>query len=156
MTFRSATRPGARRRLAPALLVALMAPTLVVGAAACSTDDDASSVLDQVAPTKADVAAEAGIEFPSSTKDFRLVRVSGDQIDVTFTIAATDVDAFATGSAIDLQRGERTIKHASPLWDLAVPDDVRGGSSTEDGVGRSAEVVTDGDTATVRLTINRS
>lgn len=153
MTFH---RPGRRRiaRLAPAILIAVTAPILVVGAVACSSDDDASSFLDQVAPTKADVAAEADIEFPASTKDFRLVRVSGNQLDVTFTVTAADVDVFATGSSIELKDGERSIQHASPLWELAVPDDVQGGVSTKDGVKRSAEVIPSGDTATVRLSIS--
>lgn len=130
---------------------------LVAGVVACSADDDASttSVLDQVAPTKADIASQAGIEFPASTTGFRLVRISGNQIDVTFQLPLADVDAFARGSGLTLAAGERSITHASPLWDVAITGEFSGGSSNRDSIGRAAEVVPDGDTATVRLTITK-
>ena len=152
-----------RRRRAvdrPVRSTALLLATLLMfgggAVAGCSSDDkETSSVLDQVAPTKSDVATAAGIVFPPSTTDFRLVRISGDQIDVSFTIAATDVNEFASGSGIELTSGERTITHASPLWDVAVSGEVQGGSSTRDQIGRNAEVLVEGDTATVRLSINR-
>jgi hypothetical protein len=105
----------------------------------CSSDDqETSSVLDEVAPTKSTWRPLPASSSPSTT-DFRLVRISGDQIDVSFTIAATDVDEFASGSGIELTSGERTITHASPLWDVAVSGEVQGGSSTRNQIGRNAE-----------------
>ena len=134
----------------------LLAAACIAGwsvAGACSGDGTTSTVLDEVAPTKADIAREAAIAFPDSTADFRLVRVGPGQIDVSFTIETTDIAAFASGSGIELRSGERTLTHASPLWDVAVSGDVSGGSSERGGVDRSAEVVVDADRATVRLTI---
>ena len=112
-------------------------------------------MLDQVAPTKADVAREAGIDFPSSTSGFRLVRISGNQIDVTFQIPVTAIGEFAKGSNLTLTDGERAITHASPLWDVAVTGALAGGSSKHRSVNRAVEVVPDGDTATVRLTVTK-
>lgn len=141
-----------RRRcaLAAALLV-LVPATALVG---CSSDDEPTS-LDQVAPTKADVARDAGITFPESTAGFRLVRLGTNQIDVTFTISPDDVDAFASGTGIELAAGERAIVHASPLWDVAVTKSLQGGSSTRNGIRRDVEVVDDGAVATVRLSLLR-
>lgn len=128
----------------------------LAGAAGCSSGtDDASAVLEQVSPTKADISSEAGIAFPDSTADFRLVRISGRQLDVTFTVTADDVDAFASGSGITLADGQRVITHASPLWDVTIGDAMSGGSSTRNNLERSAEVVPDGDRATVRLTLTK-
>lgn len=141
-----------RRRLTAAATAALLGFTPVV--AGCSGDDDApSGALDQVAPTKADLEREAGISFPPSMTGFRLVRISGEQLDVTFSITAADVDAFASGTGITLTPGKRTITHASPLWEVAIQGEFSGGTSTKDGVVRAAEVIPAGASATVRLTV---
>lgn len=150
------------RRLAAAFAITgcLLAP---VGCSGSDDDAESSTALQQVAPTKADVARDAGIEFPPSTADFRLVRIDADQIDVTFTARADEVDGFTTGSGIPIEAGRRTITHASPLWDVAVNEAVRGGSSRRDGLVRNVEVIGGGDagatpdaTATVRLSIVRA
>lgn len=151
-----------RRRVPPrrAIVAFTIGATLLTGVPACSSDDGDgdTAVLDQVAPTKADIARDAGISFPASTADFRLVRISGDQIDVTFTLTPADVDGFASGSGIVLTDGERSITHASPLWDVAIVGEFAGGSSTVDGVRRRAEVVgsEDAATVTVRLSVTKS
>jgi len=130
-------------------------PTVLVG---CSADDD-SAVLQQLAPKRTDVESEAGIVFPESTESFRLVRLGPTQIDVSFTIANGDVGEFSDGSGIALAEGERSLTHASPLWDVAVLGPVKGGSADLDGaegVTRSAEVLPDvpeAGTSTVRLSI---
>lgn len=124
-----------------------------VAVTSCSQDEPAPSALDQLAPTRDEVARAAGIEFPASTAAFRLVRLGPNQIDVTFTLDPADVDEFADGSGVELTHGERTIVHASPLWDVAVTNPVRGGTSTHDGIDRTVEVVDDGDVATVRLSL---
>lgn len=143
------------RRSAPTrlFLVGLAALVTAPLLASCSDDGAKDAPLDQVAPTKAEIADEAGIEFPSSTDGFRLVRISPSQVDVTFTLDPDQVDAFASGSGLELREGQRVIMHASPIWDLAVDGTVRGGSSVRDGVKRSAEVVADGDLARIRLTL---
>jgi len=145
--------PSVRRRLTAAATAVLLGLTPVV--AACSGDDadTPSGALDQVAPTKADLEREAGISFPASMTGFRLVRISGEQLDVTFSITAADVEAFASGTGITLTPGQRAITHASPLWEVAIQGEFSGGTSTKAGVERAAEVVPDGNTATVRLTV---
>lgn len=134
-----------------ATLVVLVPTAALVG---CSSDDQPTA-LEQVAPTKADVARDAGIVFPESTAGFRLVRLGNNQVDVTFTISPDDVDEFASGTGVELTVGERAIVHASPLWDVAVTKPLRGGSSTLDGIRRDVEVVDDGAIATVRLSLLR-
>jgi hypothetical protein len=148
------------RRARRFLLTAALAAVPLLLLPACSGDDDAndtagSAALDQVAPTKADVSHDAGVEFPASTADFRLVRIGADQVDVTFTLATTDVDAFASGSGIELTDGQRAITHASPLWDVAITGAVRGGSSSENGITRNVEVLAAGDRSSVRLSLVR-
>ena len=143
------------RRYHPAVHVSISALILAFSAGACSDEEPANGVLDELAPTRADVAAQAGIEFPPSTTGFRLVRISGDQLDVTFQVVDEEVDDFAEGSGIELVDGERTIVHASPLWNVAVTAPLRGGTSDRDGVERSAEVVSEDGADTVRLTIRR-
>jgi len=155
----TSTRPRRSRR-GPGLWVAVAATAAILAGfvVGCSSDDDASSdaALDQVAPTKADVAHDAGISFPASTSDFRLVRISADQVDVTFTVDAADVDAFATGSKLTLVPDQRVITHASPLWELTVEGaELRGATSASNGLTRDIEVIANGATADVRLSIRR-
>ena len=143
----------AHRRVVALGATFLLVMAVLAGGACSSDDGDASGVLDQVAPTKADVAKEAGIEFPASVAGFRLVRLGAGQIDVTFTLAPGDVDDFARGSGIELEPDRRAIVHASPLWDVAVKNPLRGGESTRRGVKRSVEVVDEGGVERVRLTL---
>lgn len=140
------------RRGTAVLAVAL---TLGVGPAitSCGDGEPDAGALEQLAPTRDEVARAAGIAFPPSTDGFRLVRLGANQIDVTFTIDPSDVDRFAEGSGFELVDDERTLVHASPLWDVAVTDPLRGGSSTHDGIARSVEVVESGDLTTVRLSL---
>lgn len=155
-TRQRARRLGRGARLGTAVVMMGALGLGLIGATSCSSGtDDASPLIEQVAPTKADLARDARITFPASTADFRLVRISGSQLDVTFTIASADVDAFASGSGITLTEGRRVITHASPLWDVAVTGSMSGGSSTKGNLDRSAEVVPDGDRATVRLTVTK-
>jgi hypothetical protein len=150
-------RSSRRARHAVSVISAVvLGASLVLGSVACSGDDSSTdAVLDQVAPTKADVAAQADIDFPASTEGFRLVRISADQIDLTFTIATADIGAFSSGSKLTLTGGSRVITHASPLWDVAIVGEFEGGESVRNTVKRSAEVVPAGDRATVRLTLLR-
>ncbi|MFN8050190.1 MAG: hypothetical protein U0Q22_02010 [Acidimicrobiales bacterium] len=134
----------------------LLAAAFLILPISCSSDDTASQPLDQVAPTKADVAREAGISFPASTAGFRLVRIAAGQVDLTFTVDLADVDRFAKGSGIELEDGKRVIMHASPVWDVAVTGEVRGGSSTKGTIRRDAEVVVENGVATVRLSLVRT
>ncbi|MEZ5321540.1 MAG: hypothetical protein R2698_05620 [Microthrixaceae bacterium] len=121
---------------------------------ACGTDRSITSAgLDQVAPTRQDIARGAGIRFPTSTRDFRLTRIGRGQIDVSFVVATGDVDAFTAGSGVRLTPGRRAITHASPLWDVAVKGPVSGGSSAYRTVVRNVEAVPDGTTTTIRLSI---
>lgn len=139
-------------RIGGRALVAALALITSALLGACS-DDDAPSVLDALAPTRADIAAGGGIHFPASVDDFRLTRISSGQIDVTFTLDAADVEEFTSRTGVELTSGTRAITHASPLWDVAVPGPVEGGTSTRQGVTRQVEVLPAGDTATVRLSL---
>lgn len=139
-----------RRSTAWAVAALTLIPTTVAG---CASDDDPPAALDQVAPTRADVARDAGVDFPESTAGFRLVRLGPNQIDVTFTVSPDDVESFASGTGVELTAGERAITHASPLWDVAVTAPLRGGSSTRNGIRRDVEVVDGGAIATVRLSL---
>lgn len=139
-----------RRRAAAALALLCVVPL------ACRGDDatsDDGAVLQQVAPTKAEIAKDAGIVFPPSTSGFRLVRVGDEQIDVTFDAESAEIDAFAEQSGFTLEVGKRAIVHASPLWDVAVTVALRGATSEYGGVERGVEVIEDGEVATVRLTL---
>lgn len=144
------TLPYARSDRPRAFVVGVVLAVAALVPTGCSGDEPENATLDQVAPTKADVARDAGVVFPDSTRDFRLVRISGDQIDLTFTIDPADVEQFATDTGVELTEGRRTIAHASPLWDVAVTGDVSGGSSSRNGITRDVEVVAPG---TVRLSL---
>ena len=154
-------RPTMPRRWRGIVASALLLTASGVGAsglAGCGSDDEAASVevLSTLRPTKAMVARDAGIAFPSSTDGFRAARVGGD-LHVSFTIDADDADAFDERSGLHLAAGKRVITHSSPLWELNPPGEISGGASADSAVKRTVEVVTptvDTDPLQVRLVIS--
>lgn len=129
-------------------LVVVLASVVTPVVAACSSDDEPSAII-----TADDVSEQAGLALPDSMEEFRLTRIDEDTVHVTFTFDAADVDTFAADSGLEFTEGERVIAHASPLWDLNPDGTHRGGSDEFDTVIRTVDVVTDGDTATARISI---
>ena len=153
-------RPRARRRVR-AVGVAASLVVAGIAVAACTDSDDpgatsttAGPTLPFRAPSKTELGDAAGLAFPDAVGEYRSVQLSPNQLDVTFTIAAADLDAFVDGSDLgELVPGERVMAHASPLWELNPDDVVRGAESERDGYRRTVEVVGEGDPLVVRLTI---
>jgi hypothetical protein len=106
----------------------------------------------------ADVSKEAigqlsGLAFPDGTENFLATRVGEDQFDVTFTMSGSDEPGFIEGSELPAPEvGQRLILHSSPLWELnpAATDDgattpeIRGTSSSRQGVRRTVELLDEG------------
>ena len=92
--------------------------------------------------------------FPASTAGYRSVQVGPRQLDITFTLPATDVAAFVDGSGLPaLADGERTMAHSSPLWELNPTEPLAGSRVERDGMAIAVEVIGDGDPRTVRASI---
>ena len=163
MTVRSRARTSARKRLGsrPLGRGVVIAVVALLFIAACSDSEEpattsttAGPTLPFAAPSKDELGAATGIEFPDSLAEYRSVQLGPSQLDVTFTIPAGDLAAFVDGSALGpLLEGERVMAHSSPLWELNPDEAIRGAESERDGYLRSVEVLGDGDPLVVRLTV---
>jgi hypothetical protein len=111
-------------------------------------------------PSQAVLAEAAGLNFPASVSGYRSVRITGSELNVSFTIAATDVDPFVSGSHLGaLVANKRIILHSSPVWDLNPTGTVQSAVSRRRGIERGVEVVTsatDPTTDTVRLVVAKT
>ena len=148
------TRPSGfstPRRFGKAFALTLMGLGVILPA--CSEDAAPPKALEQVSPTKAEVAKAAGFSFPASVSEFRLVRISGSNIQFAFRIAPGDVDAFASGSGLTLTQGKRVIGHASPVWELNPAGTFAGGVDTRNKIRREVEVVTNAGQDRVRISL---
>lgn len=129
--------------MARRLLCSVVTAAVLIGGSACSGDESESGpATQQGAPTKEQVERDASLHFPDSVSQFRLTSLSVGQVDVTFQMAAADVEEFATESGLDLVAGQRVIPHSSPVW--GTPDytvaEFSGAISTRNGVVRAVEV----------------
>jgi hypothetical protein len=135
-------RPGSivhrrTRQALRGLSVVLMSMTPIIG---CS-DEPTPDSLQTLALTKSSVAEGAGIEFPPSTQGFRLTKTPDGEIHLRFEMKTSERDQFASGSGLNLQAGKRQIQHSSPLWELALPGEFYGATSSARGIERRVEVV---------------
>jgi len=125
--------------------IIVLTAAVLYGGSACSGDDSSNGTTVQAtqeaAPSMADVTRDAGLVFPPSVSDFRLVNISETQIDLSFQIDADEVATFAEESGLTLTRGERAIKHASPIWQLEVYGEFSGSVTAFGKVQRAVEVV---------------
>lgn len=131
--------------MAHRLLCSVVTAAVLIGGSACSGDEsgvDSDASSQAGAPTKEQVERDASLHFPDSVTQFRLTSLSVGQIDVSFQMAADDVEEFATESGLDLVAGQRVIPHSSPVW--GTPDytvaEFSGAISTRNGVVRAVEV----------------
>jgi hypothetical protein len=144
---------------------------IAVGAAGCSKSTTAGgsgsttttagqSLPFEGSPSQAVLAEAAGLSFPTSVSGYRSVRITGSELNVSFTIAATDVDTFLSGSHLGaLTPNKRIILHSSPVWDLNPTGTVESAVSSRRGLERGIEVVTsatDPTTDTVRLVVAKT
>jgi hypothetical protein len=147
-------------------LAAVLVWVIVVGACSSSTSERGSGSTTTAAgkalpfvdsPSQAVLAAAAGLTFPDSVAGYRSVRVTTSELNVSFTVAAADLDAFVTGSHLGtLTPNKRIILHSSPVWDLNPTGTVQSAVSTRRGLERGVEVVTsdtDPTTDTIRLVV---
>jgi hypothetical protein len=151
--------------------LAAMAAIVLVGAAGCSksptpgganatTTVAGPSLPFEGSPSDAVLAEAAGLTFPTSINGYRSVRVAANELDVSFTIPATDLDAFVTDSHFGaLVPNKKIINHPSPVWDLTTTGTVQSAVSTRRGIERGIEVVAsaaDPNTDTVRLVVAKN
>lgn len=142
--------------------------SLLVGAAAgCSSAGDPATAstttgagtapaatLPFTAPTKAQLAEAAGLAFPAQTTEFRTVLIDPRQLDLSFGMSRSDLDAFVTGSALTLSKDQRVVTHVSPLWTLSPAGSISGGADDRGALRRAVEVVDDGGPSlTVRVVL---
>jgi hypothetical protein len=160
-------------RRGPVTVLSGVAISVVValGAAGCSksptagtsgatTTTTGQSLPFQGSPSQAVLAEAAGLNFPTSVSGYRSVRITGSELNVSFTIAAADVDMFVSGSHLGtLTANKRIILHSSPVWDLNPTGTVQSAVNSRRGVERGVEVVTsatDPTTDTVRLVVAKT
>ena len=106
----------------------------------------------------ASIAELTDMEFPASAEQFQTAMTEElTQLDVSFTIPASDEAAFLSGSGLDTPvEDERTILHSSPLWKLNADGEstIRGVADSTDTVNRAVELVPEGEGRTrVRIVI---
>jgi len=148
-----------------------MAAIVLIGAAGCSksptpggsaaTTTAAGPTLPfEGSPSEAVLAEAAGLTFPTTINGYRSVRVATNELDVSFTIPATDLDAFITGSHLGtLVANKKIINHPSPVWDLQTTGSVQSVVSNRRGIERGIEVVasaSDPTTDTIRLVVTKN
>jgi hypothetical protein len=105
-------------------------------------------------PSKDELADATGLSFPASIAGYQSVQLSPGQLDVTFTLAAADVEGFVADSDLpEPTEGDRTLAHASPLWELNPTDTFAGTEATRDGVTIAVEIVGSGDPRTARVSV---
>lgn len=102
----------------------------------------------------------ASLQVPAGSKGFLTASLEdGSQIDVTFLLPDADAAAsFLEASGLPAAApGTRAILHSSPMWKLnaegAVDADYSSTSDSVDGVGRTVELVPEGDDIRVRMTL---
>lgn len=157
VALRGSGSPGSRayrvllyaRRLAlvPAVPVVVLS---LVGGAGCSSNGDPGATSGVSGPTlpferpsKAELADRAGLSFPSSVEDYRSTLVGPSELNVAFTMAASDLEGFVSGSGLPaLTEGRRLIAHPSPVWEQNPAGTVSSTASVHDGLTRIVEVVT--------------
>lgn len=106
--------------------------------------------------TAAQVAERTGLSFPTSMADFRLVN-TGSSVDISFNMAANEVDTFASGSGLTLAEGARVIRHSSPVFEQNPAGGVSSGTLTNAGLRTDVEVAsTGGARVTVRIAISNA
>lgn len=156
MTIRRRTNQVVRN----AAIIALAA---IVSLAGCTkdvtpgADTKTSAGVDLPAsPTSAQIAQRTGLSFPTSMQDFRLVN-TGDAVDISFNMAANEVDTFASGSGLTLTDGGRVIRHSSPVFEQNPAGGVSSGTITKDSLRADVEVAsTGGSRVTVRVAISNA
>lgn len=112
--------------------------------------------------SRAELAREVRLAFPQSTDDFLSAQLANRrQLDVTFTLDASDEAAFVNGSKFPaLRTGRRVVTHTSPLWKLNPGVPIRGTVDTVrtpngDRLRRAVEAVDDaGGRVRVRLVVS--
>jgi hypothetical protein len=61
----------------------------------------------------------SGLDIPEAAEGFLTARAGADQLDLTFTMAPEDEQAFVRSSALpEPLPGRRYVLHSSPLWKL--------------------------------------
>lgn len=112
--------------------------------------------LDLTDSSKDAVGRLAGLSIPAGAADFLSASTEDrSQLDVTFTLAPDQVDAFVTGSALpDPVAGNRVITHSSPLWKVNPQGTVSGSSDVHGSVVRAVETVPEGDRTRVRIVLS--
>ena len=136
---------------AVAVAVGACSKSVTPGAATTTT---AASLPFESSPSKDELARVAGLRFPASTAGYQSVRVDPSELDVSFTIAATDVDGFASGSGLGALAQGRVIQHGSPVFPQNPTGTVRSAVSTHGRVTRVVEVVDDpGQPTSIRLIV---
>jgi len=106
------------------------------------------------APSASQLATAAGLLFPGSVADYRSVKFDAATLNVGFTMAANDVDSFATGSSLTLNPDTRLITHSSPVWEQNPAGSISSGKKTYNGLTSTVEVASTGaDRVTVRLVV---
>lgn len=97
----------------------------------------------------------SGLAVPDDAADFLTAKLDDDQqLDVTFTMAPDEEEAFLAGSGLPpMAVDARVITHSSPLWKLTPEGQLRGGADIRDGVNRAVELVEEGDRVRVRVTL---
>jgi hypothetical protein len=106
--------------------------------------------------SRAGVERLSGLVLPASTADFLSARLSnGSELDVTFTIAPSDQDAFVSASGLPgLTEGTRVVTHASPLWKLNADGTVAGATDSRGDVNRAVELVPEGERLRARVVLS--
>jgi hypothetical protein len=149
-----------RTKLLALLVVIVLTATAVAcddqGSGDAATDGSTTPpTLPFDTPTKDELATAAGLAFPESTDGYQSVQIGPGQLDVKFTMAEADVDAFVSGSDLPaLTNGKRTLSHSSPLWELNPTEPSAGSEVTRDGLTISVEVVGAGDPRTARVSVS--
>lgn len=117
--------------------------------------DDGSQRL-PISQTDMESVAELGSFEPvPSTEDFMTARLDDDsQLDVSFTIAPEDEEAFLAAAGLpDPREDQRVITHASPLWDMNVAGTIRSVADSTGEVTRAVELVEEDGRTRVRMVI---
>lgn len=97
----------------------------------------------------------SGLAIPDDAADFLTAKLAQNrQLDVTFTMDAEDVEAFAADSGLPpLAPDARVILHSSPLWKLNPGGPIRGAADVRDGVNRAVELVDEDGRVRARISL---
>ena len=99
--------------------------------------------------SQAAVAELTELEIPADARDFLTARLDDDrQLDITFVLPATAVDAFVADSGLpEPVADQRVVLHSSPLWKLNPEPgtELSGVLDETERVRRAVELVTEAD-----------